>query len=50
MEIVKKHENAVCSYVLYMDTDGTEIWHCRFKDLEHPVNKLFRMSGAEKAE
>lgn len=31
-------------HTLY-EVDGKEIWHCAFKDENHPVNRLWRMSG-----
>ena len=56
VQILKQHETPVCVYTNYTDgtqPEGIEYYVCRFKDLEHPVNKkaaLFKMSGAEQCE
>ncbi len=50
IKIRHKIETPVCTFIYYKDKDGKDMAVCRFKDINHPVNKkaaLFKMSGAE---
>jgi hypothetical protein len=50
IEIRHTVDTPVCTFVYYKDEEGKDMAVCRFKSVDHPVNKkagLFKMSGAE---
>lgn len=49
IEKIRSFETPICVFTNYKQGDK-EYWHCKFKYINHPVNKkaaLFKMSGAE---